>query len=747
MKTKKNRKLKGGTPRILKITGYYDSNDIDKRQLIDFRVEKVNDIEAAEKYWEKHKVSIDPPKGLLEEVLDMFNFNQVYTNKALKRVDAFLSKSDPDKNPIIETRYVMVNDKDDIDKIKITNQLIQRLASMKQQGKIKGTSLISGGGDGDDDENKLSASEKTEINKLKEQLMNEFNEKDKDGISAIVNSPGFARILGEYLNTERSKLRLDQNVLQEIAQDGTAPLPLSNNMDKLDQVLARIEKLATNVEMLNTKINGMGNSVSEIDTKIDTKLQQIIEKAVTDAKANPQNVNEITENLVTEIPVGEDKSKVKQEVIDLLKEDSNIIDKIKKIFSVFKKTDTSKEKDSNSNTTIPNKMTTSLNENGTNTVISKFTKEIKASTDETNKFNEYVSDVTEKVKNRIITVQTGIRIILDAMKKMSLNPGQDSQNNQISKTTRKGTRAKAIGKIFSQENVKAVKDLLSSAASAATSTGTAVKTRLSSAATSAATITGNAISKVADKIKYSPVGNVLFEIKSALSASGNITKETLTSIMLDLQKSQTTQSSFVTAIETIIDKYKLQSYKNGFFYKLRNTVAAMTSQEWLANQKLLNTELIAEYKELKQKKEKDEQDNAEKYRNAETKRITEEHNKRMEKLEADKLQTVININNAKEKEDESFKQKFTNNTQKKIDKENGVQEMGFQEKMANEVNPLLDKFTSYANKNTIDINGQAKIQNNNDIKELKAKYYTGGKKKTNKSKKTQRSKKRNTKRV
>ncbi len=122
--------MKGGKPYGIEVTGYYD----DDGKLIYMRVKNHIDPEG---YFKHHKVSLDPPQGVLEQIWDLFTFDQKYTNKANKRLQKYFEEGD-NKDSNKRTKYIVVNDEDDINKIKVNNILMEKLAEIAKKDKKGG---------------------------------------------------------------------------------------------------------------------------------------------------------------------------------------------------------------------------------------------------------------------------------------------------------------------------------------------------------------------------------------------------------------------------------------------------------------------------------------------------------------------------------------------------------------------------------------------------------------------------------
>ena len=119
--------MRGGKPYGIEVTGYYDNDG----NLMDFKIDNKVD---PDKYFEKHKISLDPPGTIMKQLADLFTYDPNYVKKAEKRIGYVLDMpepildsngkkiySTPSQKLTTKTKYIVVNTEDDIKRININN--------------------------------------------------------------------------------------------------------------------------------------------------------------------------------------------------------------------------------------------------------------------------------------------------------------------------------------------------------------------------------------------------------------------------------------------------------------------------------------------------------------------------------------------------------------------------------------------------------------------------------------------------
>jgi hypothetical protein len=256
----------------IEVTGYYD----DDGKLIDIRVK--NHIDP-ERYFKHHKVSLDPPQGVLEQIWDLFTFDQKYTNKANKRLQKYFEEGENNINE--RTKYIVVNDEDDINKIKVNNILMQKLAEIAKKYKKGGAKKSCGrktrkrmrGG------TYLTPEQTTYYNYIVKELGNidikdigEIKKEDFKKITEqIVKSPGFIRILKQY-NKDMPNADLGSTVT--FTQMPSMAIP---SEDKLNKILNAIGEISNKL-----------NTILPPNTDAYTKFK---DEAIKLIKLNSNNYN------------------------------------------------------------------------------------------------------------------------------------------------------------------------------------------------------------------------------------------------------------------------------------------------------------------------------------------------------------------------------------------------------------------------------------------------------------------------
>ncbi len=247
--------IKGGKPYGIEVTGYYDNDN----KLIDIRVKKRID---PVKYKAHHGVELDPPKNITEQIMDLFNFDQKYTSKANKRLQHFLDpNSDPNKYKQ-ETKYIVVNDEDDIKKIQINNDLIKKTAILAQTLKKFSLPLAPKAATKIQSVfRKRAITKKTpggkrqkqnggtiDYDNVKTTLLNDYNNEDK-------------KIAEQIMNTESFKTLVKQSIPGLNSNTNTnSPQQPVNNLDTIINAIARIE---ASIQALTIKFDTKNSPIGQ----------------------------------------------------------------------------------------------------------------------------------------------------------------------------------------------------------------------------------------------------------------------------------------------------------------------------------------------------------------------------------------------------------------------------------------------------------------------------------------------------
>ncbi len=284
--------MRGGKPYGIEVTGYYDNEG----NLMDF---KINNKVDAEKYFEKHKISLEPPGTLIKQLVDLFTYDPNYVKKAEKRIGYVLDAPEveiidgkkiyttPSNRLDKRTKYIVVNTEDDIKRININNELIKKLAEMAKE-KNKKT-----GGTGNDI---------TKFNEITSQInVNDIfkDDEEKKIAEKILKSPGFMRLVKTYFSDQFSDniIPLDQPLVQgteppvqgteppvqgtEPPVQGTEQPVQSTQPDKIDKLVELVEKLSQQVNELAIKVDNKPSTNNVYAAKNATNMENMVKNAKT----------------------------------------------------------------------------------------------------------------------------------------------------------------------------------------------------------------------------------------------------------------------------------------------------------------------------------------------------------------------------------------------------------------------------------------------------------------------------------
>ena len=297
--------MRGGKPYGIEVTGYYDNDG----NLMDFKIDNKVD---PDKYFEKHKISLEPPGTIMEQLVDLFRYDPDYVKKAEKRIGYVLDAPEveiidgkkiyttPSNRLDKRTKYIVVNTEDDIKRININNELIKKLAEIaKDNNKKKG---------GAENENKVAtnvinqATDKAIKNITKyDEFVKQLNveeifkdSEDKQKIATeIIQSPGFMRLVKTYFPDQFSDNEMP------LDKQHVTPSTEQNNQEKINKLVEIVEnlskKLDTLVDKLENKpiVNKPIESTATIDSVANKVNNNTSKDYIADAKTNQLTATDV----------------------------------------------------------------------------------------------------------------------------------------------------------------------------------------------------------------------------------------------------------------------------------------------------------------------------------------------------------------------------------------------------------------------------------------------------------------------
>jgi len=273
--------MKGGTPYGIEVTGYYDNDG----KLMDIRTR--NYIDPG-KYFKKHKISLDPPKDILEQIWDLFTFDQKYTSKANKRLQNYF---DPNSGNTwtLEKKYIVVNDEDDNNKIAVNNLVIEQLQQIANQKT---------GGTNPNQTFELTDNEKNKINEITDKIRdglknnkpnnitdNEYNEI----LNAIFNSAGFIELVKTQFPND---ITTNVPLTAKISATKSSPQP-NITPESVKQILDAISNIGNG---LNTRINKIESLISNSSTSNSSNAISNSSNAISNSSNATSNSSNATSN-------------------------------------------------------------------------------------------------------------------------------------------------------------------------------------------------------------------------------------------------------------------------------------------------------------------------------------------------------------------------------------------------------------------------------------------------------------------
>jgi len=246
--------MKGGTPYGIEVTGYYDNDG----KLIDIRTR--NYIDPG-KYKQHHGIDL-PIKSVTEQIMDLFTFDPNYVSKANKRLQNYFG-SDTDIKPI--TKYIVVNDEDDMRTIRINNDLLKNMAALKKTlsrwtaatNKSNSITKLQAAARGHMTRNRLN--QKTESRVFKGGL----NNITYDSIKSVLldgYTDSDRKIAEKLINKEQFKKLVETTIPGVTQTPVVSTQPLDN--DSFQLIMDAIEKVNSGVQQLNSRITNVENYIN-----------------------------------------------------------------------------------------------------------------------------------------------------------------------------------------------------------------------------------------------------------------------------------------------------------------------------------------------------------------------------------------------------------------------------------------------------------------------------------------------------